>query len=71
VERIERLRRRRLTAAQIAGRLAMPRSTVAAILKFGRFRRVGHRVTGGRSRDSRGVGWEFVHACVDDHSRLA
>jgi transposase InsO family protein len=34
VERIERLRRRqRLTAAQIAQRLAMPRSTVAAVLK--------------------------------------
>jgi transposase len=32
-QRIERLRRRRLTAAQIALRLAMPRSTVAAVLK--------------------------------------
>ena len=33
VERIERLRRRRLTAAEIATRLAMPRSTVAAVLQ--------------------------------------
>jgi transposase len=32
-DRIERLRRRRLTAAQIAARVAMPRSTVAAVLK--------------------------------------
>ncbi len=31
-DRIERLRRRRLPAAQIADRLAMPRSTVAAVL---------------------------------------
>ncbi|GAB4272842.1 MAG: hypothetical protein Kow0013_26460 [Pararhodobacter sp.] len=23
-----------------------------------------------RQGDSRGIGWEFVHVCVDDHSRL-
>lgn len=85
VQRIEGLRRRhRLTAAQIGRRLAMPRSTVAAVLKrlglerlrslepkapvvryererpgelvhldtkkLGRFRRVGHRITGDRRR---------------------
>src|SRR5574338_1467484 len=33
VERIEQLRRRRLSAARIAARLSMPRSTVAAVLK--------------------------------------
>jgi len=104
--RIERLRRRhRLTAAQIAARLRMPRSTVAAVLKrrglervsrldprppvvryererpgellhldtkkLGRFRKVGHRITGDRRRSHRRGGWEFIHVCIDDHSRLA
>jgi transposase InsO family protein len=104
--RIEKLRRRhRMTAAQIALRLRMPRSTVAAVLKrrglerlsqlepkppvvryerdrpgellhldtkkLGRFRRVGHRITGDRQRRHRRGGWEFVHVCIDDHSRLA
>ena len=105
-ERIERLRRRRRTAAQIANRLAMPRSTVAAVLKrcglerlsrltpkpaviryerarpgellhldtkkLGRFRKAGHRV-GARGPMHRNyqAGWEFLHVCVDDHSRLA
>lgn len=31
----------------------------------------GHRVTGDRSGAKGGVGWESVHVCVDDHSRLA
>ena len=104
-DRIERLRRRRLTGAQIAARLAMPRSTVAAVLKrrglerlsrltpkpavvryerqrpgellhldtkkLGRFRQVGHRITGDRRRPPRGGGYEFAHVCIDDHSRLA
>jgi transposase InsO family protein len=106
VERIERLRRRqRLTATQIAARLSMPRSTVAAVLKrrglerlsrltpkpavvryerskpgellhldikkLGRFRRVGHRITGERRRGHDRGGYEFAHVCIDDHSRLA
>jgi transposase InsO family protein len=104
-ERIERLRRRRLTGAQIATRLAMPRSTVAAVLKrrglerlsrlvpkptivryerqrpgellhldtkkLGRFRQVGHRITGDRRRAMGRGGYECVHLCIDDHSRLA
>ena len=43
------------------------------IKKLGRFDRIGHRVTGDRSgpNKSRGVGWEFVHVCIDDHSRIA
>ena len=43
------------------------------IKKLGRFDRIGHRITGertGQSR-SRGIGWEFVHVCIDDASRLA
>lgn len=43
------------------------------IKKFGRFERVGHRITGDRTgqSNSRGGGWEFVHVCVDDASRIA
>lgn len=43
------------------------------IKKLGRFNRIGHRMTGDRSKQSRsrGVGWEFVHVAVDDHSRIA
>jgi len=42
------------------------------IKKLGRFNKVGHRITGDRhgQSNSRGVGWEFVHVCIDDHSRL-
>jgi transposase InsO family protein len=103
VEKIVRLRRRRLTAAAIAQRLAMPRTTVAAVLrreglerlsrlepkppvvryerqtagelvhldtkKLGRIRGVGHRIHGDRQRRARRVGWEFVHAAVDDYTR--
>ena len=109
------LRQLRLTGAEIAERLAMPLSTVSAVLlreglgkrsrldppeppnryerrapgelihidvkKLGRILKPGHRVTGRRSQtrttytpDGRRIGdagWEFVHVCVDDHSRLA
>ena len=43
------------------------------IKKLGRFERVGHRITGDRTgpNKSRGAGWEFVHVCIDDHSRVA
>src|ERR1700686_3061284 len=43
------------------------------IKKLGRFDRVGHRITGDRTGQSnaRGVGWEYVHVCIDDHSRVA
>ena len=51
------------------------------IKKLGRFERVGHRITGDRTRQSSargykkgkawGAGWEFVHVCIDDHSRIA
>jgi transposase InsO family protein len=41
------------------------------VKKLGRFWRLGHRHTGDRSQRSEGIGWEFVHVCVDDHSRLA
>jgi transposase InsO family protein len=47
------------------------------IKKLGRFTRVGHRITGDRTGQStdracgKGGGWEFVHVCIDDASRLA
>src|ERR1019366_936725 len=46
--------------------------------RYARFLRPGHRVTGDRSQTSRNwmapetrVGYDFAHAIVDDHSRLA
>ena len=43
------------------------------IKKLGRFERTGHRITGDRAGQSksRGIGWEYLHLAVDDHSRLA
>jgi transposase InsO family protein len=41
------------------------------IKKLGRIQLVGHRITGDRRQRARGAGWEFVHAAVDDASRLA
>jgi len=105
VSAIAALRRLRFTAAEIAEALAMPLSTVSAVLtriglgklsrleppepanryerkrpgellhidvkKLGRIGRPGHRINGDRRTRSRGVGWEFVHVCVDDATRLA
>jgi transposase InsO family protein len=34
-------------------------------------RGAGHRVTGRRTSQAKGAGWEFVHVCVDDATRLA
>ena len=48
------------------------------ISRYARFLRPGHRVTGDRSHRQRGwmkpetrVGYDYAHAIVDDHSRLA
>lgn len=42
------------------------------IKKLGRFDIEGHRVTGDpRKGRSRKAGWDFLHVCVDDASRLA
>lgn len=43
------------------------------IKKLGRFHQPGHRVTGcfpGHPTSER-AGWEFVHVCIDDNSRVA
>ena len=47
------------------------------IKKLGRFHQVGHRITGDRRGQcnargrGEGAGWEFVHVCIDDASRIA
>jgi transposase InsO family protein len=105
VAAIAALRRLRMTAAEIAECLAMPLSTVSAVLarsglgkrscleppepanryerkragelvhidvkKLGRIGRPGHRVNGDRRTRTRGIGWEYVHVCIDDATRLA
>jgi transposase InsO family protein len=110
VHAIAALRQLRMTAAEIAECLAMPLSTVSAVLtriglgrrsrlepleppnryerkrpgellhvdvkKLGRIARPGHRVTGrvsggGHHRRAYDLGWEYVHVCVDDATRLA
>jgi transposase InsO family protein len=41
------------------------------IKRYARFEVPGHALTGDRSVNSRGAGWEYSHSIVDDHSRLA
>lgn len=47
------------------------------IKKLGRFTKIGHRITGDRTGQANdrsrgcGPGWEFVHVCIDDASRIA
>jgi transposase InsO family protein len=102
---IAALRRLRMTAAEIAEVLAMPLSTVSAVLtriglgkrsrleppepanryqrarpgellhidvkKLVKIAGAGHRVTGNRRGSAKGIGWEYVHVCIDDATRLA
>lgn len=41
------------------------------IKPLGRIGQVGHRIHGDRRRATRGIGWEYVHVAIDDHSRVA
>ena len=47
------------------------------IKKLGRIDGIGHRITGDRTGQSnkrarkQGLGWEYLHVAIDDHSRLA
>ncbi len=47
------------------------------IKKLGKFNQIGHRITGDRTGQSNsrsrgeGPGWEYVHVCIDDASRIA
>ena len=38
---------------------------------LGRIAGVGHRIHGDRTTRVRGIGWEHVHVCIDDASRVA
>jgi transposase InsO family protein len=40
------------------------------VKKLGRIGRPGHRVNGDRRTRTRGIGWEYVHVCIDDATRL-
>ena len=107
VDRIEALRRQRLTGKAIAIETGVSAATVSRVLKrlglnrlsalepaepprryqrdrpgelihidikkLGRFDRIGHRITGRQTgiATSRASGWEFVHVCIDDASRIA
>jgi transposase InsO family protein len=107
VDRIEALRRQRLTGKAIAAETGVSAATVSRVLKrlglnrlsalepaepprryqrdrpgelihidikkLGRFDRTGHRITGRQTgiATSRASGWEFVHVCIDDASRIA
>lgn len=41
------------------------------IKKLTRIRGIGHRIQGHRHRRARGIGWEYLHVAIDDHTRLA
>ena len=44
------------------------------IKKLGKIAAIGHRITGRRTgmiNRHLGIGWEFVHVCIDDASRIA
>ena len=107
VDRIEALRRQRLTGKAIAVETGVSAATVSRVLKrlglnrlsalepaepprryqrdrpgelihidikkLGRFDRIGHRIIGRQTgiATSRASGWEFVHVCIDDASRIA
>jgi transposase InsO family protein len=107
IDRIEALRRQRLTGQAIATEVGVSAATVSRVLKrlglnklgalepaepvrryereqpgelihidikkLGKFDQIGHRITGDRKgqSNSRGIGWEYVHVCVDDASRIA
>jgi transposase InsO family protein len=41
------------------------------VKKLVRIEKAGHRVSGNRRGSRKGAGWEYVHVCVDDATRLA
>lgn len=41
------------------------------IKKLARIERIGHRIHGDRSRTVEGAGWEYLHVCIDDASRVS
>lgn len=41
------------------------------IKPLGKIGQIGHRIHGDRRRRTRGIGWDQVHVCVDDATRVA
>jgi transposase InsO family protein len=41
------------------------------IKRLARFDKPGHRMTGVPGKESRGIGYEYLHVAIDDHSRIA
>jgi transposase InsO family protein len=41
------------------------------VKRLARFAEPGHAATGKRHDRNRGIGWEYLHVVIDDHSRLA
>ena len=39
--------------------------------KLGKIKGIGHRITGNRRGSGHGLGWEFLHVCIDDATRIA
>ena len=39
--------------------------------KLGKIKGIGHRIHGDRRTRVRGIGWEFAHLAIDDHTRLS
>ena len=64
-------RRRGKLACATARRVPAGELLHLDIKKLARFWRPGHRVTGNRTGQSDGAGWEFVHIAIDDFSRIA
>src|SRR6266568_4231829 len=63
-------------AAERVGEIERPRRGELIHIdtkKLGRIDGIGHRITGDRTGQSnkRGTGWEALHVCIDDASRLA
>jgi transposase InsO family protein len=41
------------------------------VKKLARVKGIGHRITGDRRSLKRGIGWEYIHVCIDDATRVA
>jgi len=41
------------------------------IKRLARIFKPGHRVTGDRTRETRGAGYQYLHIAIDDHSRIS
>jgi transposase InsO family protein len=64
----------RLEPAEPANRYekALPGELVHIdVKKLVRIEKAGHRVSGNRRGSRKGAGWEYVHVCVDDATRIA